>query len=468
MSNLQEPQSSPSPAGMLLVLLLVVAGTMTGWGFFAWERLALMLAATGLCIWLHLRPGWRGPSVEAMLLGLLIAFTAAGGFLQTALHETMVPCTLPGIARTLKRLNGYGMAIKLLQAAALLVAVSYLGWGQGWLRTALKGRFVILILIAIALRALLLFSSPDPKIDVFTMQTQGAKGLLEGKNVYALEFQPHPLLRQGAEHYGYPYPPAAFLPTFLSWLLFRDVRVAWLICDLLAALLMFRLALRANPGPKSALFRQLVTLTFLFLPRTLFVLEQSWTEPLVVVALAGFALALAGRRGCALTGGLLGLLLASKQYVLVIVPLVLKLRRCKVATWICAAATGLVLALPFALWDPRAMVDRVFIYFLKSPGRVDALSIYGGFLRLGCELPWWLVVPLWLGGVAWFTWKMPRNLPGWLFSTASVWLYFFMLGKQAFMNYFHLIACTLLLAVAASSVTGPSEPAVSGRDDAGQ
>ena len=114
------------------------------------------------------------------------------------------------------------------------------------------------------------------------------------------------------------------------------------------------------------------------------------------------------------------------------------------------------------------MVNQVLVYFLKSPGRVDALSIYGGLLRLGYELPWWVVAPLWLAGMAWFTWKMPRNLPGWLFSTASVWLYFFMLGKQAFMNYFYLVASTLLLAVAASSVTSPSESTVSNREDAGQ
>jgi len=445
-------ECAPHPSWILVVLLLVVAGTVTGWSSFSWERLALLVCATGFCIRLHLRPWRRGPSSEAFLIGLLILFMVMGCCLRTALHETMVPHTLPGVARELKRLNGYGIAVKMLQAAALLTALTYLFRNGHGRRAFVRWRGMALVLIAITIRILLLFSSPDPGTDVFTIQTAGAKGLLEGRNAYTMKFLPHPGLRQAAEYYGYPYPPAALYPAALSWLLFKEIRVAWLVCDLLAALLMFRLALRTHPGPGGARLRELVALAFLYLPRTLFVLEQSWTEPLVLVSLGGFALALAGRRGAAAKGALLGLWLSSKQYVCVVVPLLLKLRRCKVATWVYAALIAALLAAPFVLWNLRAMVERVFVYFLKSAGRVDALSVYAALLRLGYELPWWLVTLLWLAGLAWFTWKMPRKLPGWLFSTASMWLYFFMLGKQAFTNYFYLISFTLLLAVAASPV----------------
>ena len=37
-----------------------------------------------------------------------------------------------------------------------------------------------------------------------------------------------------------------------------------------------------------------------------------------------------------------------------------------------------------------------------------------------------------------------------LFATAGTWIFFFLLGKQAFPNYFYLVSFTLLLAVAAS------------------
>jgi hypothetical protein len=236
--------------------------------------------------------------------------------------------------------------------------------------------------------------------------------------------------------------------------MFKDARAVWVICDVLAALLMYFLARRFNPGEKGARLCQLLPLTFLFMPRSLFVIEQSWTEPLVVVSLAGFALAAASWRSPGLTGALLGLWLSSKQYVVLAIPMVLKLRRWRAATWVCAVAVVLALVLPFAIWDFHAMMENIFGFFVKSEGRADALSLYGLLLMLRVQLPpavtGWVVAGLWIGGIAWFTWKMPRNLAGMLFATAGMWIFFFLLGKQAFMNYSYLVAFTLLLAVAAS------------------
>jgi high-affinity Fe2+/Pb2+ permease len=72
------------------------------------------------------------------------------------------------------------------------------------------------------------------------------------------------------------------------------------------------------------------------------------------------------------------------------------------------------------------------------------------------ELPAWVSLGVWLAGVAWLTWKMPRTLAGWLFSMATSWLIFFLVGKQAFINYYYFISFTLLLAVAASPQEGVS------------
>ena len=170
--------------------------------------------------------------------------------------------------------------------------------------------------------------------------------------------------------------------------------------------------------------------------------------------MAGFTLAAASGRSPALTGGLLGLWLSSKQYAVLAIPMVLKLRRWRAATWICAVAVALALALPFAIWDFQAMKANIYDYFVKSEGRADALSLYGLLLALGIRLPpavtGWIVACLWIGGIAWFSRKMPRNLAGMLFATAGMWIFFFLLGKQAFMNYAYLVAFTLLLAVAAS------------------
>ena len=222
-----------------------------------------------------------------------------------------------------------------------------------------------------------------------------AAGLKPGDLIEKVIFKP-------AEFTHFGYPPSVVYCNCISWLLFKDVRAVWVIFDVLAALLMYALARRCNPGEKGARLCQLLPLTFLFLPRSLFVIEQSWTEPLVVVSMAGFALAAESGRWPALTGALLGLWLSSKQYVVLAIPMVLKLRRWRAATWICAIAVGLALVLPFAIWDFRAMMENVLIFFLKSDARGDALSLYGFAVALGVPSSAGgigaVVACLWIGG----------------------------------------------------------------------
>ncbi len=276
-------------------------------------------------------------------------------------------------------------------------------------------------------------------------QTEGAQGLFEGRNVYSMTFTPS-YEGEVADHYGYP--PAAFYPVAAAWRLFGDVRAAWVACQLLAVFFLYRLARRVHP--ERLRFARLLTLVFLFLPRGLLVVEQSWTEPLVLASMGAFALAWASGVGSAGSGALLGLWLSSKQYAVLAVPFLLKLAWRRVNLWLWAVAVGALLALPFALWDFQSLMDDVLLFFFSSEGRADALSLYGALLRHGIALRWAVVTPLWLGGLAFFTWRTRRDLAGLLFGTASMWLYFFLLGKQAFMNYYHVVIYALLLSAAAT------------------
>jgi hypothetical protein len=530
--SIAKAEARPSASAILLVFLLYVAGTTCNWGFLTWWSPLLVLSATALAFWFHVRPRWNGPSPEALLTGVFIGCVAANLWLQ--LGQTQSAATAEqgwtwAQALASEMLSLSGIAIKILMTAALLLAASYLSRSGG--RVA-RGRFAALILIAVAARMLILISAPSPPMDVFVSQTAGGKGLLDGKNVYEMKF-PSPykarfvfeivrggkkisaeatllerseaapewgreetemapqsatrlgcllspdgrvkavapdspaeaaglkpgdliskVMRKPGEFPHFGYPPSVVYCNCLSWLLFKDVRALWAILDVLAALLMYLLARRCNPVGRGARLCQLLPLTFLFLPRSLFVIEQSWTEPLVVVSMAGLALAVQSGRWPALMGGLLGLWLSSKQYTVLAIPMILKLRRWRAVAWICAVAVGLALVLPFAIWDFHAMMEDVLYFFLRSEARGDALSLYGLAVALGVSSsPGWIgavIACLWIGGVAWFTWKMPRNLPGMLFAAAGTWMFFFLLGKQAFMNYSYMVAFTLLLAVAAT------------------
>ncbi|MGD1002885.1 MAG: glycosyltransferase family 87 protein [Candidatus Brocadiia bacterium] len=461
--------AAPSASAILLVFLLYVGGTSCNWGFLSWWGLPLVLSAAALAFWFHARPRWNGPSPEALLSGIFVAFAASNCWLQTGYNQLQVSAeqgwTWPQ-ALASEMLTAPGIAIKVCSGAALLLAASYLSRSAG--RIA-RRRFAALILLAVALRILMMISTPpsviDSKMEVFRSQSAAGAGLLQGENIYTMRI-PSPYERvKLIPNYGYP--PSVVYCNCISWLLFKDVRGVWAVFDVLAALLMYALARRCNPGEKGERLCQLLPLTFLFLPRSLFVIEQSWTEPLVVVSMAGFALAAESGRWPALTGALLGLWLGSKQYVALAIPMILKLRRWRAATWICAVAVGLALVLPFWIWDLHAMMENVLYFFLKSPARGDALSLYGFAVALGVSpSAGWIgavVACLWIAALAWFTWKMPRNLAGMLFAAAGMWIFFFLLGKQAFANYFYLVAFTLLLAVAGSP--GAAENSTPGRPD---
>jgi len=513
--RVEEPEE-PQPSAVLVVFLLVVTGSTVHWGAFKWHALLLMMAAAGWAVFVHLRPRFRVCPADALLLGALIAFLAMICCMPAGQAETKVPYLLEwgGWRLPKERVNGFGMAIHFLASASLILALTYLVRAWDVQRLA-RWRFLALVAMAVACRPLILMSSPSPKIDVFTSQTAGAKGLLiqvaprdereslveqyaanadeartlrESRNVYAMVFpSPYwdtarggPRLDEkgrrapGAwfDHYGYP--PATVYANALSWWAFKDVRAGWVLCDLVGALCLYLVACRMSPGDAGR--REMVTLCFLFLPRTLFVLEQSWTEPLIVATMGVFVVLLCRSAHGAWSGTWLGLWLSSKQYVVLAAPMVLKYRRCKWWVWGIAIAIGAVLIAPFALWDWNALYHDVLGFFFTSDIRPDALSLVAAAQRFGHDVPWWVVLPLWCATVAFYTATMRRTLSGMLFSTASTWLTFFLLGKQAFMNYWYVILFVLLMSVAASrkeystcpaeakpAATPPASPAVHGQ-----
>ena len=452
-AELNEQAKTPAASGMLLVCILSVAGPLTHWGGFTWEGLVLMVGAVALALVLHVRPQAVRVPAEPVLLGMVIAFLVVICCLANGKSESKFRRTMPGYPSDVLLLNAYGQAIKIVAAGALMAAFTYLfeRLKSGW---PARARFCLIVAAAIAMRVLMLCSSPKAivyeRMNIFRIQTEAARAFFEeGKNGYTLKFK-EPVLDLGvaSKNYGLAYPPTAVYPAMASWRLFGDVRAGWIACDLAAALMIYLLARRMSPGRSR--FHELATAAFLFLPRSLFVLENGWTEPLMAAALGGLALALATARGPVLTGCLMGAWLTSKQYVVLAVPLLIRLRRASVNAWLWAAVAAIALTMPFILWDFGALVNKTLLFFFESPGRADSLSVYGALARAGVELPARVSVGIWLLAVAWLTWKMPRSLGGWLFAMATSWLVFFLVGKQAFINYYYFISFTLLLAVAAS------------------
>ncbi len=313
----------------------------------------------------------------------------------------------------------------------------------------------------------LLAHSPNPRIDVFIIQQEGAAQLLKGRDPYVAMFSNPYTLAESLRFLGrpisaisaYPYPPLALLFSTLWYAIFKDVRVGYLLMQTGTGLLLYGLGRRRGLG------LGLMCLHFLH-PRGFLVLENAWTEPLLAAVVALWVT----WRQCVLPktrsplGAVLGeavffsVVLSTKQYAVLLLPLCFRRRFVPKALALHGRrfwALGLALlfsaglGIAFLCWHPADFVADVALFQLRQPFRSDALSLaavfYGIFkvrppgvlALLGATLPL-----VWL----WRFW--PRGTAGLVTSAVFAFLGFFLCAKQAFCNYYYFIGVLLLLSAA--------------------
>ena len=208
----------------------------------------------------------------------------------------------------------------------------------------------------------------------------------------------------------------------------------------------------ARPGPLGSVAAAL----FLFTPRGLFVLEQSWTEPFLVLLLS--ATVFAACRRDTWVPYLFGLFLVVKQYLVFVVPLAwLIVRRPlpdkkELGRWaLKAAVAGAAVSLPLALWDISAFIRDVVTLQFDQPFRADALSYPAYALRRGYgPLPTTLAFVAALVAVGLSLLRAPRTPAGFASAVALTFLGFFSFNKQAFCNYYYFVLGALCCAIAAA------------------
>jgi hypothetical protein len=297
--------------------------------------------------------------------------------------------------------------------------------------------------------------SPNPAIDVHLFHRYAINALRTGVDPYAITF---PDIYQGTVYYGpglsvdgrlqfgFPYFPLSLLLSLPGQILFKDPRFAQLIAMELAALLMTFARPRGLGLIAAALY--------LTMPRIFFVLEQSWTEPFLVLGVS--ALVFAACRRSRVTPWLFGAFIALKQYQLLAIPaawlLIERPRgwRTSAAFMIKAAFVGTVITLPFVLWNPAAFWRSVVTLQFHQPFRPDALSVLSWWASRGHEpLPALVsfVVAAAASGLA--LWRVPRTPAGFAMAIATTFFGFFAFNKQAFCNYYFFVAGSLYATVAA-------------------
>jgi hypothetical protein len=335
--------------------------------------------------------------------------------------------------------------------------------------------FLAMVILFCAV-SVLTFISPmcdhDPGIDVFLFQQSAVDALHHGQNPYAMRFPniysgkystvflnpsrfgpgtpyygPGVVDDNGWITYGFPYPPLSLLMSMPGYLLGGDCRFALVIALALSALMMGTVGAE-RWGPLAALL-------LLINPQGFFVIDMSWTEPLLLLnfSLVMFC-AFRWRKGLPWA---LGLFFATKQYTVLLLPAVFLLLEgpnlWKQFMKITAQA-GLVAAavtVPFFAWNPHEFIRSIVLWQLVQPFRADALSylvwIYNhdGGQKLPIWIPFLVVIP----AIILVLRRCARSPAGFASAVTFISLTFFAFNKQAFCNYYYFVIGAALWSVAA-------------------
>jgi hypothetical protein len=409
-------------------------------------------------------------SVVRYRLAIVLVVTSAAALLATALVRRWRPAAVPpgnlaaallasGLVTELVPFFSYTApaerrALAHTVAAGCVLAAAALVLLDG--RRRLDGRTVaagIAVLTFVVVSATVIVLDPAPRIDVWVTLQQASDGLARGTNMYTMTWRDSPGIQDAFTY----LPWTAVLAAPGRWLA-GDVRWSLLALSLVALACTVALGrgdvrvTGARPPRTSAAALTAVTLLALA-PGTVTQSEQAWTEPMLLAALAAWALLV--RRGHAWWAVLpLALGCASKQHLAVLLPVLacwqaFGLRRV-LAT--CGLAGALVL--PWFVADPAAMWhDTVSLLVGFHPIRFANTLYLAAQHELGWTPPFWLTGLVVLVALVVACVLVRRRQPdlaellGWL---ALLLMVATVVNKQGFYNQYWLVGALVALAIAST------------------
>lgn len=387
-----------------------------------------------ICVGLALA-AWATFGSSPLTNGLELRWSAVVAML------TLVGALGPSIASYPGSMSGARPLLIVIGAAACVASI--VGGGSRRGRMVAAGLAATVALLSIAAVARAEWNS-DLGTDIYRAHRAAGTALLEGENPYtdAVRFADGNPFHDDRIVEGYPYPPVALGAYGLAGGL-TDPRlvsaVAWLA---MIAWMTWVVAARRSDESSSVALAALLLSTLS--PLGAFVWFMAWTEPLTLILFA--AAALSWRRSPNSSGVWLGLALASKQYLVFLLPLVLLNRS---DGWKRRSTVALVTAVGTLLLglitDPDAFVRSTLGNLLAIGFRPDTQSISGLLHAWGIafSLPSaiWLAVSL-VGAVLIGRTSTSRAR---FFLQAALCLGFAFLVGMGFPNYWFLVAGLILI-----------------------
>jgi hypothetical protein len=320
--------------------------------------------------------------------------------------------------------------IHLLSIATAAAAALSLLANDRWRRASWLG--VLALAAATGIVTIVLISNPG--IDVWELLQQSSTGLLHGDDMY----RQHWMHSTGLQNV-YPYLPGTTLVLApFRWLL-GDVRFGLLAASLLAAWLLQRYGAEDAPPALAALV--------VVMPDWVYLINRSWTEPLLVAVLAVAIIALrSGRTALAIVA--LAVALASKQHIILLLPLFALWPSFGLRRTIKACGLAILIVLPWIIAGPRDIWHDAVHANLTLGAETKALNLQGLLLRHDTSVGSWFVALLLVAAYALVVWRMPRTPSGLALGCAVVMWTFDLANTQTFFNHYVLPLGLLLLALA--------------------
>jgi hypothetical protein len=320
-------------------------------------------------------------------------------------------------------------AIEALSVATAAAVALTLVVGDRWQRPAW---FVVLSLAA-ATGIVTIVLINDPNIDVWVILQQSGSGLLHGKDMY----RQHWVGSTGLQNV-YPYLPAStLLLAPFRWLL-GDVRYGLLIASLGGAWLLQRFG--------AARIAALPALIFV-VPGWVYLVNRSWTEPLLVVLLAAAILAIrSGRTTLAVVA--LALALASKQPVVLLLPLFALWPSFGVRRAAGSAGLAILVVAPWIIAGPSAFWHDAVHANLSLGAETKALNLQALLLRHNVTVGFGFLAVFVVAAYAVVLWRAPRTPSGLALGCAVVMWAFDLANSQTFFNHYILPIGLILVALA--------------------
>lgn len=406
---------------LLLAWCLLVLGMSAREGEFSLYGLALVLVGLGLLV-----------DVVARRLPITVPDRRS---LAVPIAVCVLSAVLHPARRNMHSTSSGLLATELLSVAGAVLAAGTLVLPDHWQRRAWLGLAAFAGLTGVVTVLVV----PDPHIDVWELLQQSSTGLLHGQDMYRQHWQHSRGLQD-----VYPYlPGTTLLLAPFRWLL-GDVRFGLVAALLLSSLLVRRLA-PAAPIALAALL--------LVMPHWVFLVDQSWTEPLLVLALAGAVLALRCERpGTAMLA--LAAALACKQHVVLLLPLF--------AAW---PAFGWRRALGSALLAGAVVLPWLVIgsaSFLHDAVQANlglgvlerSLCLPSLLSRLGVVVGFWFLLLALAAAYTLALRRLPRTPCGLALGCALVLWTLDVANKQSYFNHYFLPLALLVVALAAAPPRG--------------